>query len=124
MVGRATAMPSVLASAFAAKPNAFRPADCYAEHETGSNYSGVTTCSDQERTWNRAGAIYAVPARMAPRPCRQAHKHATARSSGCRAAFERPLALIGKYGGDVKTTEAAPALLPLPSQGEGWGEGG
>src|SRR5439155_22659804 len=26
------------------------------------------------------------------------------------------LALIGKYGGDVKATEAAPALLPLPSR--------
>jgi hypothetical protein len=26
------------------------------------------------------------------------------------------LALIGKYGGDVKATEAAAALLPLPSR--------
>jgi hypothetical protein len=31
--------------------------------------------------------------------------------------------LIGKYGDDVKATEAAAALLPSPFEGEGWGEG-
>jgi hypothetical protein len=31
------------------------------------------------------------------------------------------LALIGKYGGDVKATEAAAALLPLPSRERGLG---
>jgi hypothetical protein len=30
--------------------------------------------------------------------------------------------LIGKYGGDVRATEAAAALLPL-FEGEGWVEG-